>query len=121
MKTVAVGLWSLAVAFALGAFGTHSLKDRLTPDLLEVFRTGQVYQVYVSLALVGIGLAADRTGGNLRWPVRLVCAGGLVFSGSLYVLALSGVRVWGAVTPLGGVFLLVGTAWAATVLARRTD
>ena len=100
------------LAVAAGAFGAHALRDRLTPDLLAAFETGARYQMYHALAL----LAAS--GASARWPSRhvavagwLFAAGILIFSGSLYVLALTGERWLGAVTPLGGLCLLAG--WGA--------
>jgi uncharacterized membrane protein YgdD (TMEM256/DUF423 family) len=102
---------------ALGAFGAHALKARLTPDMLAIFETGVRYQMYHAFALVAAAWAWA------RWPRRwfavaggLFVAGILVFSGSLYVLALTGERALGAVTPLGGLAFLAGwlcLAWGA--------
>jgi len=99
----------LAVAF--GAFGAHSLKAILTPDMLVVFETGVRYQMYHALALLAVGWAAHQYP-KVSFHVAgwLFAAGILLFSGSLYVLALSGVRWLGAVTPLGGLCFLAG--WA---------
>ncbi|HEX8274499.1 MAG TPA: DUF423 domain-containing protein [Longimicrobiaceae bacterium] len=107
-------------AVAAGAFGAHALRARLPADLLAVFETGARYQMYHALALLAVAWAAE------RWPSGAAVAAGwafvagiVVFSGSLYVLALSGVRWLGAVTPLGGVAFLAGwallawTAWRA--------
>ncbi|HVO09094.1 MAG TPA: DUF423 domain-containing protein [Burkholderiaceae bacterium] len=101
---------------ALGAFGAHALKARLAPELLAVFDTGVRYQLIHALALLAVAWA------HTRWPGRaltaagwLFVAGTLLFSGSLYVLSLTGVRAWGAVTPFGGVAFLAGwlcLAWA---------
>ena len=112
MKAVSAGLWSLAVAFALGAFGTHSLKSRIEPEMLEVFKTGQVYHVWGSLTLIGLCAAAGTRAKGSGGPLGLIGAGTLVVAGSLCLLALSGTRVWGAVTPVGGVLLILGTCWA---------
>jgi uncharacterized membrane protein YgdD (TMEM256/DUF423 family) len=97
---------------ALGAFGAHALEARLEPRDLATFETAVRYQMYHALALVGVGWVLT------RWPgAGAVLAGWafvvgvLVFSGSLYLLVLTGARWWGAVTPFGGVALLVG--WAA--------
>ena len=95
---------------ALGAFGAHALRDRLAAEMLAIFETGVRHQMYHALALFGVAFAAA------RWPTSalpvaagwLFAAGILVFSGSLYVLAVSGVRWWGAVTPIGGVALIAG-------------
>ena len=99
-------------AVLLGAFGAHGLRDRLAPPLLEVYRTGVLYHLVHALAVLAVALAADR----LRRP-RLVAglftAGITIFSGTLYLLAITG-RTWlGAVTPLGGLLLLA--AWATVI------
>jgi uncharacterized membrane protein YgdD (TMEM256/DUF423 family) len=94
---------------ALGAFAAHALESRLEPRLLEVFETGTRYQTTHALALLLLGLVLGRWPGGLGiWAGWAFVAGILLFSGSLYILALSGVRAWGAVTPLGGVSFLVG-------------
>lgn len=100
----------------LGAFGAHALKARLTPELLAVWKTAVEYQFYHALALVLVGLlAAQKPALAITHAVICFALGGLLFSGSLYVLALSGLRWLGAITPLGGMFLLAGWAllfWA---------
>jgi uncharacterized membrane protein YgdD (TMEM256/DUF423 family) len=100
------------IGVALGAFGAHALKRTLTPEMLAVFETGVRYQMYHAFALVAVAWAES------RWHARafrvagwLLVAGILVFSGSLYALAFTGVKVIGAITPLGGLALLAG--WAA--------
>jgi len=103
------GFAFLAVAF--GAFGAHSLKAVLAPDMLTVFETGVRYQMYHALALLAVGWAAQQyPQDSFHIAGWLFVAGILLFSGSLYVLALSGVRWLGAITPLGGVCFLAG--WA---------
>jgi len=113
----AAGAISAFIGVALGAFGAHALKKRLTPDMLGVFEIGVRYQLYHALALLGAGAAAGRLGaGALHAAGWLFVTGTVVFSGSLYVLALSGRRWLGAITPLGGLALLAGwaaLAWAA--------
>lgn len=114
--------WLLLSAFAgftgvaLGAFAAHGLKNRLTPEYLAVFQTGTHYQLVHALALFGVGLLA------LHMPARLVnLAGGafavgiLLFSGSLYLLTLSGIGKLGMITPFGGVAFLLG--WLCLGLA----
>ena len=94
---------------AAGAFGAHALRARLSGDLLAIYRTAVEYQFWHALALLAVGLLARQAAGV--WLTASGVAftlGVLVFSGSLYVLALSGVRVWGAVTPIGGVGLIAG-------------
>jgi uncharacterized membrane protein YgdD (TMEM256/DUF423 family) len=101
---------------ALGAFGAHALKNRLAPDMLAVFEVGVRYQMYHALALIGVAWACTRwPGGWTSASGWLFVAGTVIFSGSLYALALSGQRWLGAVTPLGGLGLLAGwacLAWA---------
>lgn len=102
------------LAVALGAFGAHALKTKLTPDLLAVWHTAVQYQFYHVLALLAVVLLMVQEGAeNTALKVAGVAfvVGMLVFSGSLYVLCLSGVRWLGAITPLGGTAFLVG--WSA--------
>jgi uncharacterized membrane protein YgdD (TMEM256/DUF423 family) len=109
---LALGALSAFVSVAAGAFGAHALKARLDADLLAVFETGARYQMYHALALAAAGWAAGRFPGPApAWAGGLFLAGTLLFSGSLYLLALTGTRWLGAVTPLGGVAFLAG--WAA--------
>ena len=98
------------LAVAGGAFGAHSLKAVLTPEALAVFETGVRYQMYHALALL---LAAQQPAGALeqpwfRWAGWAFIIGMLLFSGSLYLVSLAGVRWMGAVTPLGGLAFLIG-------------
>lgn len=100
---------------ALGAFGAHGLKARVSPEMLEVFRTGAHYQLLHALALLAVVALGSKV--EPRWAKvagTLFAVGVVIFSGSLYALALSGVRQLGAVTPLGGVCLLAG--WLSLTL-----
>ena len=115
-------LLALGAAFALtgvglGAFGAHGLKNSLDPDALLTFETGVRYQMYHGLGLLLLAALAPRLGesGPALWAGWLFAAGVLLFSGSLYVLALTGVRAFGAITPLGGLCFLAG--WALMLLA----
>ena len=105
----------LSVAF--GAFGAHALRDRLDSYSLGVFETAVQYQFYHSLALLVAGLLLVQFPASmlLKSSVVLFVLGILVFSGSLYILSLSGVRWWGAVTPLGGLAFIAG--WACMAAA----
>ncbi len=113
----AIGSLSGFIGVALGAFGAHALKSRLDSDLLATFEVGVRYQMYHAFALLAVGWA------QTRWPGPvldasgwLFVAGTVIFSGSLYVLSLSGLRWLGAITPVGGIALLAGwlcLAWAA--------
>jgi uncharacterized membrane protein YgdD (TMEM256/DUF423 family) len=115
----AAGALSALIAVAAGAFGAHALKARLSAELLATFETAARYQMYHALALCAVAWAAT------RWPGRAVSASGwlfaagtLLFSGSLYALALTGVRGLGAITPFGGLCFLAGWACLAWAVAR---
>ncbi|MDB4948965.1 MAG: hypothetical protein JWM27_1614 [Gemmatimonadetes bacterium] len=109
----AAGCVLACLAVAAGAFGAHALRARLAPDLLAVFETAARYQMYHALALLAASYAAARRGGTAAgW---LFIGGTVLFSGSLYLLAVTGVRWLGAVTPLGGVAFLAG--WLALARA----
>ena len=111
-----LGSLSALLGVGLGAFASHGLKARLAPELLATFEIGVRYQMYHALALLGVAWACA------RWPGAaanasgwLFVAGTLLFSGSLYVLALSGARWLGAVTPFGGLAFLAG--WVCLAIA----
>jgi uncharacterized membrane protein YgdD (TMEM256/DUF423 family) len=98
----------LCVVF--GAFGAHALEGRIDVALLATFQTAVQYQMFHTIALLAVAwMAQQTTMAVLRWSGRLFLVGIVVFSGSLYVLALTGIRVLGAITPIGGVALLA--AW----------
>lgn len=103
---IAGGLGFIGVA--LGAFGAHALKARVSPEMLSIWQTGVLYHLIHALALLALALFAKATGADIRWTARFFLIGILIFSGSLYALVLSGVRILGAVTPLGGAALLIG-------------
>ncbi len=103
------GVLSGFVGVALGAFAAHGLKARLAPELLATFEIGVRYQMYHALALLGVAWACTRwPGGAALAAGWLFIAGTLVFSGSLYLLALTGTRWLGAITPMGGLAFLAG-------------
>ena len=112
-----IGALAAFLGVALGAFGAHALRARLSPQSLEVFETGVRYQMYHAFAILIVALALVRLDG---WIVRtagwLFTVGIVLFSGSLYVVALSGIRAFGAITPVGGLAFLAGwglLVWAA--------
>lgn len=114
-----LGAVSAFVAVAAGAFGAHALRARLSPDLLAVFETGARYQMYHALGLLAVAWAVTRW--PSPWPPRagwLFLAGTVLFSGSLYALALSGIRWLGAITPLGGLAFLAGWLCLAFAASR---
>ncbi|MDH3497619.1 MAG: DUF423 domain-containing protein [Gemmatimonadota bacterium] len=109
---VVLGAISALIAVAAGAFGAHALRARLDADLLAVFETGARYQMYHALGLFVAAWAWTRwQAPPAAWAGWLFVIGTVLFSGSLYALALSGVRALGAVTPFGGAAFLAG--WAA--------
>ena len=111
-----VGSVAAFLAVALGAFGAHGLRTRLSPEMLAVFETGVRYHMYHALALIATALVAGRTGGWLIVAAGWFFTAGIVlFSGSLYLLALTSVTILGAITPLGGLAFLIG--WACLAIA----
>ena len=98
----------------LGAFGAHALRARISPEMLEIYRTGVLYHVLHALAVLALAAGAAS---RLRRPgltATLFAVGVAIFSGSLYILSITGVRFWGAVTPLGGLSLIAG--WLSLLL-----
>ena len=112
-----LGALSAFIGVATGAFGAHVLKSRLSADMLAVFEVGVRYQMYHAFALIAAAWV------QTKWPSSIVTRSGwcffigtLLFSGSLYLLSLSGIKGFGAITPLGGLAFLAGwacLAWAA--------
>lgn len=99
---------------AAGAFGAHALKERLSSEMLSIFEVGVRYQMYHALALMLTVWLVGMTQGN--WSTYAgysFVAGTLIFSGSLYMLVYTGVKMWGAVTPIGGLLLLLGWLFLA--------
>ena len=115
------GLFLGCLAVVAGAFGTHALTGRIADSNLQIFETAARYHMAHAFALSILGLAAA------RWPTTawngpglLLLIGIVIFSGTLYALALTNIRWLGAVTPVGGVLLVAGWAWAAWVAFTRT-
>lgn len=109
----------MLLAVALGAFGAHGLKGKIDADMLSAYETGVHYHIAHALGLILIGLLADKLGESKRLSLAAVfiAAGIVLFSGSLYAMAVSGVTMLGIITPFGGVSFLVG--WALLALAAR--
>jgi len=108
---------NMIAAVGAGAFGAHGLKRMLAPDLLAIWQTGVLYHLIHALGLFIVALLGARFGSALLSTAGLVMFAGIVlFSGSLYLLAVTGTRWLGAITPLGGVAFLLAwalVAWAA--------
>jgi uncharacterized membrane protein YgdD (TMEM256/DUF423 family) len=112
------GAVSGLIGVAAGAFGAHALRNRLSAGLLAVFETGARYQMYHALALLAVAwIATVAPSAPATWAGRLFLTGTVLFSGSLYALALSGIRGLGAITPFGGVAFLAG--WVCLAFAAR--
>ena len=114
-----LGALSGFIGVAAGAFGAHGLKSRLSAEALSIFEVGVRYQMYHAFALIAAAWAQS------KWPSSLVTTGGwffilgtILFSGSLYLLSLSGVRWLGAITPVGGLAFLAGWACLAWAVGR---
>lgn len=111
-KLVFWGALQAAAAVAMGAFAAHGLKEQLSPRALEIFEVGARYHMYAALATIVIGVAHER-GIASKVPGWLMQAGIVLFAGSLYALALTGVSKLGAITPIGGTCFLVAWLWLA--------
>jgi uncharacterized membrane protein YgdD (TMEM256/DUF423 family) len=111
----AAGAISGAIGVAAGAFGAHGLKGRLPPELLAAFETGARYQLVHAVAILAAAWAATRFGASAAWGGWLLVAGTVLFSGSLYLMALTGAHRLGLVTPVGGVAFIAG--WIVLAVA----
>ena len=117
---VGLGATLAGLSVAAGAFGAHGLRDVLSPDMLANFETAARYQMYHALALVLLGAIADRLPARVvNWIGWLFIAGIILFSGSLYLMAFTGLRMLGAITPLGGVAFIAGWALLAVAALRK--
>jgi len=110
---IALGAVNAALAVAAGAFAAHGLRDRLDARSLEVFETASRYHMYHALAIIAAGVLASSALRGAQIAAWIFQAGIVLFSGSLYALALTGVKGLGAVTPLGGLAFLAGWLWLA--------
>ena len=106
---IIIGSALAALAVAIGAFGAHGLKSRVSADDLVIFETGVRYQMNHSLALILLGLIGVNFQSNIvQLPAILFLAGIIIFSGTLYLIPLTGLRWFGAITPIGGTALILG-------------
>ncbi|MEA3587963.1 DUF423 domain-containing protein [Pseudidiomarina sp. 1APP75-27a] len=114
MKLFAMlGAINMALGVILGAFGAHGLKGKLSPEMLAIFQTGVQYQIYhaLGLLLVAALLLPYPQATGLRTGGWLLLAGIILFSGSLYLLAVTGAKFFGPVTPIGGACFIIGWIW----------
>lgn len=110
-------------AVALGAFGSHGLRSIVSEEMLAIWRTAVEYQMTHALAMLLLALASTERD-EFRWPLRLWTAGICLFSGSLYALVLTQTRLLGAITPVGGILLVLGwcqLVWSAWQRHRAVD
>lgn len=117
-RLLAIGGLLAGLGVVMGAFSAHLLRDRLAPDMLDVVRLGAQYELLHGIAIVAVaGAMSHFHRVRLRAACWLFIAGIVLFSGSLYALALSGNRAFGMVTPLGGLAFIVG--WIMVVLGAK--
>jgi len=103
------------LAVMLGAFGAHALKEIISPEMLEVYKTGVQYQFYHTFALLAVGVLMNFNQSKaLTWSAYLFTIGIILFSGSLYVLAITGVKALGIITPFGGITWIA--AWILLII-----
>lgn len=116
---IIAGAVNAALAVAFGAFGAHALKEKLSEHYLAIWETAVQYQMFhaIGLLVVGILMSSSLLGPStqLTWAGYLLLAGIIIFSGSLYVLSLSGIGILGAITPIGGVAFIIG--WIMVIIA----
>jgi uncharacterized membrane protein YgdD (TMEM256/DUF423 family) len=114
---VSLGSINALIAVMLGAFGAHALKSRLSTDMMEIFQTGVQYHFYHALGLLAVGIIAYHLpdSGWLKWAGWLMLAGIIIFSGSLYILSITGIKWLGAITPIGGTAFII--SWILLTIA----
>ncbi|MBK6283380.1 MAG: DUF423 domain-containing protein [Draconibacterium sp.] len=99
----------LALAVAIGAFGAHGLKSHISVEMMQIYKTGVEYHFYHALGLLFIGvLSVSYPSGLLNWSAIMLAVGIILFSGSLYVLAITGINWLGVITPFGGLCFIAG-------------
>lgn len=113
---IILGALNALLAVALGAFGAHGLEEKLTPKYLEVWKTGVQYEMFHAIGLMIIGILSSKFPASslLSWSGWLMFIGIILFSGSLYVLSTSGIKILGAITPIGGVAFIV--SWLLLII-----
>ncbi|MEY8744679.1 DUF423 domain-containing protein [Bacillales bacterium AN1005] len=109
-KWMMLGAILTMLSVAIGAFGAHIVKEHIDAKALATYETGVQYHMIHAVALLIVGLTAGQLGesAKLRWSARLLLIGIIVFSGSLYVLSTTGIKILGAITPIGGVAFIAG-------------
>lgn len=112
-----LGSIAMALAVILGAFGAHGLKKMISEEMLTIFETGVTYHFYHAIGLLVVGIIAGYLPDStlLYWSGWLMIAGIIIFSGSLYLLSVSGISWLGAITPVGGLCLII--SWILFAIA----
>jgi uncharacterized membrane protein YgdD (TMEM256/DUF423 family) len=117
-RTLTIAAVSGMTAVMLGAFGAHALKKVISPEMLEVYKTGVQYQFYHTFALLAVGILMHFGKSKaLKWSANLFLTGIILFSGSLYALTLTNIKMLGAITPFGGVAFIAG--WTLLIAHSR--
>jgi len=113
---IIIGAINAFLAVALGAFGAHGLEGKLEPKYLEVWKTGVTYQMFHALGLIAIGIIGRNISVSslLSWSGWTMLIGIILFSGSLYILSTSGIKILGAITPFGGIAFLI--SWVLLIV-----
>ncbi|HDH5017608.1 TPA: DUF423 domain-containing protein [Staphylococcus aureus] len=112
---IILGALNAMMAVGTGAFGAHGLQGKISDHYLSVWEKATTYQMYHGLALLIIGVISGTTSINVNWAGWLIFAGIIFFSGSLYILVLTQIKVLGATTPIGGVLFIIG--WIMLIIA----
>ena len=111
---IILGALNALMAVGTGAFGAHGLEGKLSDKYLSVWEKATTYQMYHGLGLLLIGIISGTTSINVNWAGWLLFLGIVFFSGSLYILALTQIRILGAITPIGGILFIIG--WLMLVI-----
>jgi uncharacterized membrane protein YgdD (TMEM256/DUF423 family) len=114
---ISLGSLNAALAVILGAFGAHALKSKIQPEALEIFQTGVQYHLYHSLGLILIGIIyrVGKLSTAINFSGWMMVIGMILFSGSLYILSITGIRSIGMITPIGGILLVI--SWILLAIA----
>ncbi|HAO98675.1 MAG TPA: DUF423 domain-containing protein [Fibrobacteres bacterium] len=116
MAFVRIGALLGFLGVAFGAFGAHALKNRLSPESMHIWHTASFYHLVHAVVLLALGFYSKTSGNTTRFLGSFFLAGIVLFSGSLYTLALTGIKAFGAITPLGGICLMIG--WGCLALKK---
>ena len=117
MIWIKIASFLMFMGVALGAFGAHALKGKVDPYLLDVFKTGVLYHLIHALGLFAVAwLSTISQDPKIAWAGILLIAGIVLFSGSLYIMAFTGIRALGAITPFGGLAFLAG--WVLILISK---